>query len=201
MPSAGMSARIVGVANNDQPLPVRDFGPASYRAYFDAIVPGNGKYMALLFNASTTYDVQVQRIYCLHNNITAAVGVVLEQSILRVSAFTSGTPVTPVAFDPADTLPASISADTNSSAVSDVANSTLERFITTGEELVLASTDVLLNSRSGLRGALVYEAGAGLKPIVLHGATAAQRGIAIKNTTNSSVGSLSYIIDFNVIAL
>lgn len=185
---------------DDQPVSIKDHGRVAYRAYFDAIAPANNKYMALLFNTSTTYHVDVNRIYVLHNNVSAVTGVILEHTLLRVSAFTTGTAVTPVALDPGDiALPSGISADHNSSSVSDVSGSTLGRFVTTAEEVVLASTDTLLSSRLALRNAIIWESGGGIKPIRLRGATAAQRGLAVKNVTSSTVGALSYIIDFTVV--
>lgn len=185
---------------DDQPISTKDHGRVAYRAYFDGIAPAQNKYMALLFNTSTTYHVDVNRIYLLHNNVTSATGVILEQSLIRISAFTTNTAVTPVAIDSGDiALPSGISADHNSSAVSDVASSTLVRIVTTGEELVVASTDTLIASRIPMRNAIIWESGGGIKPIRLRGATAAQRGLAIKQSTNSTAGAVSYIFDFTVV--
>lgn len=190
-----------GVVGNALPMPIKNFGPQSYRAVWDSIAPAQNKYMALLFNTSTTYNVLVHRIYLRHQNITAATGVVLDMTLLRVSAFTTGTAITPVPLDPANTLPSGISADHNSSAVSDVSGSSLGRYVTTAEETALASTDVLVAARVTERGALIYESGGGIEPIWLRGATAAQRGIAIKNATNSTAGTMNFTIDFTVVAV
>lgn len=196
-----LTARLItseGVVGNATPMPVKDFGPQSYRAVWDTITPGQNKYIALMFNANTSYKVKIHRIYCQHSNPTAATGVILEMTMQRVSAFTTGTAITPVALDPSNTLPASISCDTNSSAVSDVSGSSLGRFITMSEEVVLASTDTLLASRITMRGSLIFESGGGIEPIVLHGSTAAQKGFAIKQATNSTAGSVNFVIDFTV---
>jgi hypothetical protein len=203
---ATVTARVIttnGVVGNNTPMPVKDFGPASFRALFTAIVPAQNKYMAVLFNTNTDYNVEVHRIFLVHDNITAATGIVLAQSLIRVSAFTTGTAVTPVAMDPgADTLPSGISADHNSSAVSDVASSTIANIVALSEEVILTTTDVFMGVRAAFpQGVPVFLSGNGIKPLVLRGATAACRGIAMKNITSSTAGSCTYCFDFNVVPI
>lgn len=189
-----------GVIGNDKPMPIKNWGPISFVGVFEAIVPAQNKYMALIFNTSTAYDVWVERIYLVHNNVTAATGVVLAQSLIRVSAFTTGTAVTPVACDPSDAIPSGVSLDHNSSAVSDVSSSTYANIIATSEELIIAGTDPLLGARGAWpRGLPIWESGNGIKPLVLHGATAAHRGLAIKNITSSTAGSCSYLFHFSCV--
>jgi hypothetical protein len=190
-------AAAVGTARN--PLRVASSGKASGRAVFDGIVPGNNKYMCVIFNGNTTYDVVIQRIYAIHTHIAAATGVIIKQSLLRISAFTTGTAVTPIMDDPeTDSLPATISFDHNSSAVSEVANGTIHPgFFVTGEEMILAATGFQLN-RANLNDCLVYERRDGMRGLVLSGTTAANKGLAIKNLTNDTEGSVSYVVEFTI---
>ena len=185
----------VGSARN--PLRVASSGKATFRAVFEGIAPAQNKYMALMFNTNTSYDVVIQRIYAIHSNIGAVTGVLLEQDLMRVTAFTTGTAVTPVADDPeTDTLPSGISADHASTAVTD--GSVLNpAFFVTGEEVILAATANQLN-RMSLNGQLVYERKEGERGITLSGATAANRGVAIKNITTDTAGAVSYVIVFTV---
>jgi len=185
----------VGTKRN--PLRVASSGKATFRAVWEDIAPANNKYMMVIFNANTTYDVVIQRIRVVHSNISAVTGVLLKQSLLRIAAFTTGTAITPVANDPeTDTLPASISCDHNSSAVTD--GVVLDPAIfCTAEEVVLAATAFQL-SRMSIEGQTVYQRRDGERGITLSGTTAANRGLAIKNLTNDTAGSVSYIVDFTV---
>jgi hypothetical protein len=200
---ATVSARVLttgGQVGNNLPMPVKDHGPMSFRVVANAIAPAHDKYMLTLFNSNTDYRVDVCRIYLVHNNITAATGVVIAQTLARISAYTPAAAITPIALDPADTLPSSITADTGSTSVSDVASSTLLNIVGVSEEAVVAGTDPWIGARAAIpMGVPIFLAGNGIKPIALNGATAAQRGLVIKNSTNSTAGSCSYILDFNVV--
>lgn len=200
---ATVSARLLtsqGVVGNTLPMPVKNFGPMSFRVVANAIAPAQNKYMWTLYNANTDYNVEVNRIYLVHNNVTAATGVVLEQSLLRISAYTAAAAITPLALDPADTLPSGIAADTGSTAVTDVSSSTLLNIVAISEEAVVAGTDPLIGARAkDPMGSPIFLSGNGIKPIVLRGATAAHRGLVIKNITSSTAGSCSYIVDFSVV--
>jgi hypothetical protein len=200
-----VSARLLtsqGVVGNNLPVPVKDFGPMSFRVVANAIAPAQDKYMVTLFNANTDYNVEVHRIYLVHNNITAATGVVLAQTLIRISAYTAAAAITPLAMDPADTLPSSITADTGSTSVSDVSASTYLNIVGVSEEAVVAGTDPWIGARAkDPLGNPIFLSGNGIKPIVLRGATAAHKGLAIKNSTNSTAGSCSYYIDFNVVPI
>lgn len=181
-----------------EPLFVSSSGMASGRAVFDDIALGNGKYVAVLFNTNTSYDVVVERIYVRHANLTAATGVIAELTLRRISAFTTGTAVTPIMDDPeTDSVPSGVSADHNSSAVSDVSGGLVQRFHRTGEELILAA-DTLLLSGSHNGGALVYDRKDGMRGITLSGTTAANRGLAVKCETNTTEGTVNIEIEFSI---
>ncbi len=189
-----------GVVGDNKPMPSKQYGAMSFRVVAAAVAPAANKYMAVLFNASTDYNVEVHRILLQHNNITAATGVVLSQDLMRISAYTPAAAITPLALDPADTLPSGITADTGSSAVSDVASSVLLNFVALPEEAILTTTDTWLGARAAIpMGQPIFLSGNGIKPIVLRGATAAHKGLAIKNITSSTAGSCSYTIDFTAV--
>lgn len=201
MPS--VSATLItsqGVVGDNKPMPTKQYGAMSFRVVADAIAPAQNKYMWTLFNASTDYNVEVHRIYLVHNNITAATGVVLAQTLSRISAYTPAAAITPIALDPADTLPSGITADTGSTSVSDVSSSTLVNIVAVSEEQIVAGTDPWLGARAkDPMGNPIFLSGNGIKPIVLRGATAAHKGLVVKNITNSTAGTCSYIVDFSVV--
>jgi hypothetical protein len=191
-----------GVVGNNIPMPVKNYGPMSFRVVANAIAPAQDKYMVTLFNSNTDYNVEVHRIYLVHNNITAATGVVIAQTLARISAYTPAAAITPIALDPADSLPSSITADTGSTSVTDVSSSTLLNIVGVSEEAVVAGTDPWIGARAkDPMGNPIFLSGNGIKPIVLRGATANYRGLVIKNSTNSTAGSCSYILDFNVVPI
>lgn len=190
------SSTSIGSARN--PLRVASSGKATYRAFFDAIALGNGKYLAVIFNTNTSYDVVIQSVRVRHANLDAVTGVITEMTLRRISAFTTGTEVTPLTDDPeTDTLPSGISADHNSSAVSDVSNGIISRFHRTGEEMIIGA-DTLLLSGSTNNGSLVYQRGDGTRGLTLSGTTAANRGIAVKCETNTTAGDVNIEIEFTV---
>lgn len=179
------------------PLRVASTGEASFRAVYGPVTLAQNGYMAVIFNTNTTYDVVIQAIYVIQGNLTAVTGVIATQQMLRISAFTTANAVTPKADDPeTDTLPSGVSADYLSTSVTD---STVlhPSIIVTGEETVLAAT-TLAAERNTLHGGLIYERRDGMRGIVLSGTTAANRGLAIKNITNTVEGNLSYIIEFTI---
>ncbi len=119
-------------------------------------------------------------------------GVLLDQELRNITARTAGTNVTIVSEDSADSLSAGISADTNSSAVTD--SSLIRRLFAANEEFVLATATTVITGSAALLhdGQLVYWRKDGSKGIVLR----QNQGVAIKNITNSTVGSVSYIFEF-----
>lgn len=190
------NAALMGSARN--PLRVASSGKATFRAFFDAIALGNGKYLALIFNTNTSNDVVIQSIRVRHANLDVVTGVITEMTLRRVSAFTTGTAVTPLADDPeTDTLPSGVSCDHNSSAVSDVAGGIIQRFFRTGEEGILAADNLLLQGMLN-EGSLVYQREDGERGITLSGTTAANRGVAIKCETNTTAGDVNIEVVFTV---
>lgn len=161
---------------------------ASFGVHYGGITPGNNKYMAVLFNTSSTRKVVVQRITVVLDVFAAITGVYSNQFLLGITAFTSGTPVTIRAEDTSDTLSAGISADTASTAVTD--NHTKFTWLICSEEPTTAATNSQLGGT--YRGRVLYERIPGTRGITLR----ENEGIAVKNATNTTVGSFTYYIEF-----
>lgn len=161
----------------------------TFHAVFDRIQPGNNKYMATLWNGASGRKVVVHRIWRFNWQVAAVSGASLDQELRRITARTAGTTIVPVALDTADVLTSGIVADHNSSAVSD--NSLLKRITASSEER--DAVDMRLSDWLSLTFfALVYERKDYTRGIVLR----QNEGLTIKNVTNSTVGTVSYVIEF-----
>lgn len=163
---------------------------------FDKIAPAANKYMATLFNTSVTRKIQIRNIYRLNWQVTAVSGVSVEQYLARITARTAGTVVAINSNDTNITLSSGISADTNSSAVTE--SHIVRRFFAVDEEVGSAVAGSTPNVPDyigyGLDGNLnrIYEKSVGTTGIILR----QNQGISIRNVTASVVGSVSYIIEF-----
>lgn len=163
----------------------------TFYAVFDRISPAANKYMATLFNTSSIRKVVIQRIWVYNWQFATVAGALLEQYITKITARTIGTSTTIYAEDTNDSLSSGISADTNSSAVTE--DHILRRFLAYSEEAVTN-----LGQLSGSRAAgddntaLILEKKDDTRGIVLR----QNQGISIRNITNSTVGTVSYVFEF-----
>jgi len=164
--------------------------PATFWAYLDRAAPAQNKYMLTLFNTSATRKVCIRKILWITNSITAVTGVVHDMYIARISARTAGTAVSIVAADSLDTLSAGISADTNSTLVTETA--ILLRFVGSTEESPVTTT--ALNTYVGglAPGVTLYARLPETKGWTLR----QNEGITIRTLTASTVGVLSFAIEF-----
>jgi hypothetical protein len=162
---------------------------AGFRAYYDSVAPAANKYMAVLFNTSTTRKVVVQRIYAILTNVANANGTALDQELVFITARVDGTVVTPVAEDSFDLLSPGISASIGSTSV--VEARVLEHFVVSNANIAV-NTSTILAERFTKSSALIYERKPPMRGITLR----QNQGIALKNVTNSTAGSLSYLIEF-----
>jgi hypothetical protein len=162
--------------------------PNTFYAYFDRIAPASNKYMATLFNTSATRKVVVRRIVLINNTITSVTGVLLDQYLARITARTAGTSVTIRSRDSNDSLSAGITADTGSTSVTE--EYVAKRFIASSEEPVVAQT--MLTAFGTYGGVVLYEKADGMKGETLR----QNQGISIRNVTSSTVGVVSYCIEF-----
>ena len=169
---------------------------ATFTAVFDRIAPAANKYMATVFNTSSTRKVVVKRIWRKNRGITAVTGILLEQEIRGITARTAGTSVTPFAHDTNLALSAGITADHASTAVTEATGNRalFERFLCSTEEVLIAE---LTTSPEGSAAYLndaqcVYWSKGDAEGITLR----QNQGLTIKNITSSTVGTLSYAIEF-----
>lgn len=166
-------------------------GAIMFYVVFDRIVPAANKYMATLFNTSTTRKVVIHRIWQYNWQFAAVAGVNAEQYIARITARTAGTSVTIRAEDTNDTVSAGITADTNSTVVTE--NHIFKRLFNAAEEGSPLGTqlgeDLLQNNRNFQ---LLYERHTSMKGHTLR----QNQGISIRNVTAVAVGSMSYMFEF-----
>lgn len=163
----------------------------SFTVVFDRIPPVAAKYMATLFNTSATRKVTVQRIYQFNWQTATNPNAVLDQEVRRITARTIGAPVTPIPDDSTVPLSAGITADTTSTGVT--LGALLKRIITLQAEATNGiGSGGIANLRTMDSNALVYEHKPGMSGWTLR----QNQGITIRNITNITTGTCSYVIDF-----
>lgn len=169
----------------------------SFFATFDRIVPGQNKYMAGLWNGTSTRKIAVNRIYRYNWQQAAVTGVLLEQELRRLTSRSSATSVPILLEETNDAVTSGVLAETNH--VSPVDGVLISRLFASSEEYVLATSTAVVTGNAALLhdSQLVYWRKDGSKGIVLR----PSEGIGIKNITNSTVGSVSYIIEFDDVPL
>lgn len=169
--------------------------PATFTAHFDRIAPAANKYMVNIFNGASGRKVVIKRVWQYTGNVTAVTGVILEQVVRFIISRTPGTLVTPIAHDTSNTLNPSITADHNSTGVAnDTSRGIYKRWFTTAEETLLTELSTSLEgAKTMLHDAqLVYWAKSDADGLVLR----LNQGFVIQNITSSTVGTLSYIVEF-----
>lgn len=166
--------------------------PNTFYAYYDRIAPAGNKYMATLFNASANRKVTITKIAWITNAITAVTGVVLDMYIARITARTAGTAVPIWSRDSNYNLSNGITADTNSTAVTE--SYIMQRFVGSSEESPVATTALNTYGAGGLAGpgATLYVKLPGTDGETLR----PNQGITIRCVTASTVGVLSFLIEF-----
>lgn len=162
----------------------------TYYATFDRIVPAQNKYMATLFNTSAIRKVIVTHVWRLNWQVTGVTGVLLEQYLARITARTAGTGVTIRTDDSGDTLSAGISADTNSTSVTE--DHIILRCFAVSEEIALAATGLALSLAADEGTQIIYQRREGQRGLTLR----QNQGVSVRNLTTSTVGTVSYIIEF-----
>ena len=162
----------------------------TFYAYLDRNAPAQNEYMLTLFNTSATRKVVIYKIIWLTNALTAVTGVVHDMEIIRITARTAGTTVTIRSRDSADTLSAGISADNGSTSVTE--DYTVLRFIGGSEESPITTTALPTYFGILAQGVVLYAKLPGTKGETLR----QNQGITIQTNTASTVGVLSFLIEF-----
>jgi hypothetical protein len=175
-------------------MPSKDSVNPTFYVVFDRVQPGENKYVATLWNGSSTQKLVVQRIRVYNWQVTSVTGVLLEQQLEFITARTAGTSIPIRTCDTTDTVPVGVSADTNSMSVT--TGHVVERIFATNDEMAL-TTNNIATWRVELAGAIIYDRKPGTKGHTLR----TGQGLSVKNLTKSAVGSVSYIFEFTSEAL
>jgi hypothetical protein len=162
----------------------------TFYAVYNQIVPAANKYMATLFNTSATRKVVVTHVWRFNWQVLAVTGILLEQYLARITARTAGTGVTVFADDTGDTLSAGITADTNSTSVTEA--HIITRSFASSEEMALTATGIVLSGGTDDSSQILYQRREGQRGLTLR----QNQGLSVRNVTSSTVGSVSYIIEF-----
>lgn len=110
----------------------------TFQAIYDRITMSASKYLATLFNTSSTYKVVIQNIWVYSWQTDPVRGGDNDMALWKISARTAGTTVTPRAEDSLDVLPSGISADTDSTAVTQ--SFLMMRLLHNGDESIFNSS-------------------------------------------------------------
>jgi hypothetical protein len=168
--------------------PVVTLTNPTFYAVFDRIAPAANKYMAVLWNGTVSRKLVIQRVWVYNWQNSSVTGVLLEQQMIKISARTAGTPVTPLAGDPSDTLTSGIIAETAATGVTDAGM--YKRIFCASEEEALSSAQATPGTTEST--GLQYSRVSGTRGLVVR----QSQGWAIKNLTNNTNGSVSYVVEF-----
>ena|SRR3990167_5694942 len=160
---------------------------ASFIGLFLSIPPAASKYMATIFNTSSTRKVVIQRITVMRDGIAAVTGVLLSQSLVFITAESH---TTTFILDPEDTKDAispGIVISTGNTAVTAIR--TIIPFVVSSEEPTTAFTNLQLGSH-GI-GRVIYERMPNSRGLTLR----QNEGVAIQNITSSTVGAFHYLFE------
>jgi hypothetical protein len=170
----------------------------SMYAVFDRIAPAANKVMACLWNGAAGRKLVVNRVYRFNWQVSAQTGVMLEQEIREVTARSAaGTSASILSEDVDDVLTASILAEHGGTWTENGGRGLLHRIFATNEEMVLAGANLAKDTALLHDAQLVYWRRPGSKGWTIP----TGRGLAIKNITNSTIGTVSYRIEFDDLAV
>ena len=161
-----------------------------YYAVFDRIAPAANKYMATLFNGSSTNIIMVSRIFRLNWQFATVTDNDLDQYLARITARTAGASVTIRSGDTADTVPSGISADTGSTAVTE---DHIIRRVPAINFVWHQDLPLEANAVNGPLVGLIYERQIEHKGPILRN----NEGLSIRNITAVTTGSVSYVFEFS----
>lgn len=162
----------------------------TYHAWANDVAPAASKHMLTLFNAAGSgVVVEVYDLRAVLLQIAAVTGVTLRWDILKASASSAGTVITPEQFDTgAAALPAGVTVRTGGTVTG---GNRLSGLVVSGEELTTALTNA-----PGAAGVdlLPMLKNPKAKPLVLREG----QGITVQNVTSSTVGTFGLSVTFGV---
>lgn len=180
------------VVQNIVPISTAETEAATFVAYGLGLAIGNNKSMMSIVNASgSTVKIRIREIRIINIQNTAVTGVVADYRLLRCTSHSSGTNITPLAHDTADTLSGSVTVKTNATITGEAANP-LRRWQFSTDEWGVGASDVESNSHDTQMNRSLFDTAPKTKTITLN----ANEGITIKQVTNSTVGSFDILVVF-----
>lgn len=162
----------------------------SYTAWANDVAPAASKHMLTIFNASgsgVVVEVHALRAYLLQ--IAAVTGAALRWDVLKASASSAGTAITPEKHDSGSAaLPAGVTVRTNGTVTG---GNRLSGVIMSGEELTTAQAPMVRAEGQDLLPQLKNPK---VKPIVLREG----EGLTVQNVTSNTVGTFGLSVTFGV---
>lgn len=180
------------VSLSNQPIAVQAPEEPTFLAFFDRVTPAANKLLAALWNGSSTHRVRIYEIKLWNFQLTAVTGVAIHGELFRITNYSGGTPITPNPLVTTQTLPSGIVAAHNGTATF---AELLSRFVASGEEVAVNAT--ILQALLGVHGSAIYQHRPPLTPLTL----LPNEGIALRQESNTTVGSVSATILFSVVAV
>jgi hypothetical protein len=161
----------------------------TYTAWANDVAPAASKHMITIFNASGSgVVVEIYNLHARLLQIAAVTGVTLRWDVLKASAASSGTVITPELFDSgAAALPAGVTVRTNGTVT---AGARISALATAGEEITTGQTNLAARGVDLLPMLDRPKA----KPLVLREG----EGLTVQNVTSSTVGTFGLSITFGV---
>lgn len=162
----------------------------TYTAWANDVAPAASKHMITIFNAAASgVVVEIYALQAILLQTAAVTGVVLRWDIVKASASSAGTTITPEKHDSGSAaLPAGVTVRTNGTVT---AGSRLSGTIMSGEELTTAQAPQLRAEWQDLLPSLKNPK---CKPIILREG----EGLSVQNITSSTVGTFGLSVTFGV---
>jgi hypothetical protein len=185
-----MVERVKGADNVLSQVVTFETGP-TYTAWANDVAPAASKHMLTLFNgAGSGSIIEIYDLRAVLLQTAAVTGVTLRWDVLKCSASSAGTTLTPELFDSgAAAIPAQIVARTGATVT---AGARLFAATIASEEITTAQTNLAGNLGINLLPMLNLPKA---KPIVLREG----QGITVQNITSSVIGTFGLSVTFTVL--
>jgi hypothetical protein len=161
----------------------------TYIGVCDAVAPAANKSLVCIFNATGSgVTVRIHDIQCFQLGLTTQTGVNSRVEVRRATAATAGTTVIPEKFDTNNTnLPAGVTIRTGGTITD---GSLLFPFVLTNDEPALSGTPQASQDNS------IWKPFNNIKSQLF--VLRENEGLHVKNITNTTVGTMSWVIIFSV---
>lgn len=159
----------------------------TYSAWANDVAAAASKHHTTIFNAAASgVVVQVHDVRFYNLGITAVTGVALRFDMLKASAASAGTTITPEKFDSGDAnLPAGVTVRTNGTVTN---GNRVMGFVTSGEEM---AATLLARSHEGV--SLLPNINGKQKPFTLREG----EGLTVQQITSSTIGTFGWLVIFS----